>query len=78
MAGRALLLSLRRTAWLLLVPSVLAAQQPALVSGRVIRLSAGDTVPQAGASVVRVWRNGSAMSLTQACSAMLRRRNTTE
>ncbi len=52
MAGRALRLSLRRTAWLLLVPSALVAQQPALVSGRVIRLTAGDTVPQAGARVV--------------------------
>ncbi len=52
MASRALLLSFRRTAYLVLVPSVLVAQQPALVSGRVVRLSGGDTVALAATRVV--------------------------
>ncbi|MEO8635202.1 MAG: hypothetical protein ABI587_07995 [Gemmatimonadales bacterium] len=43
----------RRTCLLLhLLPGLLAAQQPAVVSGRVIRLSHGDTIAEAGARVV--------------------------
>ena len=45
-------LTLRHTCLALLLPAGLLAQQPAVVSGRVIRLSGGDTVAQAGARVV--------------------------